>query len=43
MSASELVERNAFITDVLKGSKISRRQLNELEEKEKSAVRIHKL
>lgn len=42
MSASELKKRNAFLTEVLAG-KISQKEIDQLEEMNRSAMRLHKL
>lgn len=42
MSASELRKRNAFITEILNG-KLSKENIDQLEEMDRSAMRIHKI
>jgi hypothetical protein len=42
MSTAELKKRNAFITEILTG-KISRKEINEMSEMDRSGMRMHKL
>lgn len=42
MSTDDLRKRNAFITDILEG-KLSKKEIDELEDIQKSGIRMHKL